>query len=101
MVTENCPLLEWGHEMTSVLNSFSFVHPGLPELVRAIFRCGHQIGDTIVHGSATSHMVTVEKGEGECVKTNSHTHTVTSYIWIIIYPSIFCLIIIYLDENNV
>ncbi|CAG06219.1 unnamed protein product, partial [Tetraodon nigroviridis] len=36
---------------------------GLPELVRAIVRCGHLIGDTIVQGSATSHMVPVEKGE--------------------------------------
>ncbi|TNN01488.1 hypothetical protein fugu_010870 [Takifugu bimaculatus] len=35
----------------------------LPELVRAIFQCGHLISDTIVQGSATSHMVPVEKGE--------------------------------------
>lgn len=71
--------------MASVLNGLSFVHPGLPELVQAIFRCGHLIGDTIVQGSATSHMVPVEKGEGESVRTNSHTHTVTSYVCIIMY----------------
>lgn len=67
------PLLEWGHEMPRVLNGLSSVHAGLPELVRAIVRCGHLIGDTIVQGSATSHMVPVEKGEGESVWTKTHT----------------------------
>lgn len=60
-------------KMTSVLNGLSSVHPGPPELVRALFRCGHLIRDTIVQGSATSHMVPVEKGEGESVRRNSHT----------------------------
>uniref|UniRef100_A0A674MHG4 Huntingtin-interacting protein 1-related protein n=1 Tax=Takifugu rubripes TaxID=31033 RepID=A0A674MHG4_TAKRU len=46
---------------------------GLPELVRAIFQCGHLISDTIVQGSATSHMVPVEKGEGESARKDSHT----------------------------
>lgn len=67
-------MLEWAHEMTSVLKGLSFGHPGLSELVRAIFRCGHLIGDTIVQGSATSHMVPAEKGEGESARTHPHTH---------------------------
>lgn len=44
---------------------------GLPELVRAVFQCGHVISDTIVQGSATAHMVPVEKGEGETVRKDS------------------------------
>ncbi|XP_011616362.2 huntingtin-interacting protein 1 isoform X1 [Takifugu rubripes] len=43
--------------------AFMADNSGLPELVRAIFQCGHLISDTIVQGSATSHMVPVEKGE--------------------------------------
>lgn len=29
-------------------------------------QCGHLVGDTIVQGSATSHMVPVEQADGEC-----------------------------------
>uniref|UniRef100_A0A674MFR4 Huntingtin-interacting protein 1-related protein n=1 Tax=Takifugu rubripes TaxID=31033 RepID=A0A674MFR4_TAKRU len=42
---------------------------GLPELVRAIFQCGHLISDTIVQGSATSHMVPVEKALSDSVRS--------------------------------
>lgn len=35
------------------------------ELVRVVTQCGHLVGDTIVHGSATSHMVPVEQADGE------------------------------------
>lgn len=59
--------------MTSALNGLSLVHPGFPELVRAVFQCGHLISDTIVQSSATSHMVPVEKGEGESMRTDSKT----------------------------
>ena len=37
---------------------------GGSELVRAVTQCGHLVGDTIVQGSATSHMVPVEQAEG-------------------------------------
>ncbi|XP_055369792.1 huntingtin-interacting protein 1 isoform X2 [Betta splendens] len=41
------------------------------ELVRAVTQCGHLVGDTIVQGSATSHMVPVEQADAlsVCVKT--------------------------------
>lgn len=65
--------VNWPMEMSGVSKGLSLAHPGLPELVRAIFRCGHLIGDTIVQGSATSHMVPAEKSEGESVRTNPHT----------------------------
>uniref|UniRef100_A0A672HV39 Huntingtin-interacting protein 1-related protein n=1 Tax=Salarias fasciatus TaxID=181472 RepID=A0A672HV39_SALFA len=41
---------------------------GVSELVRAVTQCGHLVGDTIVQGSATSHMVPVEQAD-ESVKT--------------------------------
>uniref|UniRef100_A0A8C2XHG6 Huntingtin-interacting protein 1-related protein n=1 Tax=Cyclopterus lumpus TaxID=8103 RepID=A0A8C2XHG6_CYCLU len=34
------------------------------ELVRVVTQCGHLVGDTIVQGSATSHMVPVEQADG-------------------------------------
>uniref|UniRef100_A0A8C2XG07 Huntingtin-interacting protein 1-related protein n=1 Tax=Cyclopterus lumpus TaxID=8103 RepID=A0A8C2XG07_CYCLU len=37
------------------------------ELVRVVTQCGHLVGDTIVQGSATSHMVPVEQADGVCV----------------------------------
>ena len=81
--------------MTGVLNGLSFVR-GLRELVQAIFRCGHLIGDAIVQGSATSHMVPVEKGEGASVRTNTHTHSHThththTRVWIIMYLDVSLL----------
>uniref|UniRef100_A0A3Q3LFY1 Huntingtin interacting protein 1 n=1 Tax=Mastacembelus armatus TaxID=205130 RepID=A0A3Q3LFY1_9TELE len=43
---------------------------GVSELVRAVTQCGHLVADTIVQGSATSHMVPVEQADAlsECVK---------------------------------
>lgn len=38
------------------------------ELVRVVTQCGHLVGDTIVQGSATSHMVPVEQADGRCVR---------------------------------
>uniref|UniRef100_A0A667YTD5 Huntingtin interacting protein 1 n=1 Tax=Myripristis murdjan TaxID=586833 RepID=A0A667YTD5_9TELE len=40
---------------------------GVSELVRAVTQCGHLVGDTIIQGSATSHMVPVEQAD-ESVK---------------------------------
>lgn len=37
---------------------------GVSELVRVVTQCGHLVGDTIVQGSATSHMVPVEQADG-------------------------------------
>ncbi|XP_041851507.1 huntingtin-interacting protein 1 isoform X2 [Melanotaenia boesemani] len=44
---------------------------GLSELVRVVTQCGHLVGDTIVQGSATSHMVPVEQADAlsESVKS--------------------------------
>lgn len=42
-----------------------FTPAAVLELVRAVTRSGHLVGDTIVQGSATSHMVPVEKSDGE------------------------------------
>uniref|UniRef100_A0A8C5GR62 Huntingtin-interacting protein 1-related protein n=1 Tax=Gouania willdenowi TaxID=441366 RepID=A0A8C5GR62_GOUWI len=38
---------------------------GVSELVRVVTQCGHLVGDTIIQGSATSHMVPVEQADGE------------------------------------
>lgn len=35
------------------------------ELVRAVVQLAHMVGDTIVQGSATAHMVSVEQADGE------------------------------------
>uniref|UniRef100_A0A665T4Z9 Huntingtin-interacting protein 1-related protein n=1 Tax=Echeneis naucrates TaxID=173247 RepID=A0A665T4Z9_ECHNA len=39
----------------------NFLCLGVPELIRAVTQCCHLVGDTIIQGSATSHMVPVEK----------------------------------------
>uniref|UniRef100_A0A8C7FJX6 Huntingtin-interacting protein 1-related protein n=1 Tax=Oncorhynchus kisutch TaxID=8019 RepID=A0A8C7FJX6_ONCKI len=39
---------------------------GVSELVRAVTHLAHLVGDTIVQGSATSHMVPVEQADGGC-----------------------------------
>uniref|UniRef100_A0A665T512 Huntingtin-interacting protein 1-related protein n=1 Tax=Echeneis naucrates TaxID=173247 RepID=A0A665T512_ECHNA len=36
---------------------------GVPELIRAVTQCCHLVGDTIIQGSATSHMVPVEQAD--------------------------------------
>ncbi|KAM4565876.1 huntingtin-interacting protein 1 isoform 1-T1 [Odontesthes bonariensis] len=36
---------------------------GVSELVRVVIQCGHLVGDTIVQGSATSHMVPAEQAD--------------------------------------
>lgn len=38
---------------------------GVSELVRVVIQCGHLVGDTIVQGSATSHMVPVDQADGK------------------------------------
>lgn len=35
------------------------------EMVRAVAQLAHLVGDTIVQGSATAHMVSVEQADGE------------------------------------
>uniref|UniRef100_A0A4W6EAD0 Huntingtin-interacting protein 1-related protein n=1 Tax=Lates calcarifer TaxID=8187 RepID=A0A4W6EAD0_LATCA len=37
----------------------------LRKLLRVVTQCGHLVGDTIVQGSATSHMVPVEQADGK------------------------------------
>ena len=37
----------------------------MSELVRVVTQCGHLVGDTIVQGSATSHMVPVDQADGK------------------------------------
>uniref|UniRef100_A0A8C5GQU4 Huntingtin-interacting protein 1-related protein n=1 Tax=Gouania willdenowi TaxID=441366 RepID=A0A8C5GQU4_GOUWI len=43
----------------------SFLADSVSELVRVVTQCGHLVGDTIIQGSATSHMVPVEQADGE------------------------------------
>uniref|UniRef100_A0A667YP65 Huntingtin interacting protein 1 n=1 Tax=Myripristis murdjan TaxID=586833 RepID=A0A667YP65_9TELE len=45
----------------------AFLSDSVSELVRAVTQCGHLVGDTIIQGSATSHMVPVEQADGKCV----------------------------------
>ncbi|KAJ3590711.1 hypothetical protein NHX12_008660, partial [Muraenolepis orangiensis] len=47
----------------SARDSFLADNTGGAELVRAVTQCGHLVADTIVQGSATSHMVPVEQAE--------------------------------------
>uniref|UniRef100_A0A8C4ZNY9 Huntingtin interacting protein 1 n=1 Tax=Gadus morhua TaxID=8049 RepID=A0A8C4ZNY9_GADMO len=49
--------------LNSARESFQADSTGGSELVRAVTQCGHLVGDTIVQGSATSHMVPVEQAE--------------------------------------
>ncbi|XP_017279474.1 huntingtin-interacting protein 1 isoform X1 [Kryptolebias marmoratus] len=43
--------------------AFSADNTAVTELVRVVTQCGHLVGDTIVQGSATSHMVPVEQAD--------------------------------------
>ncbi|XP_030007769.1 huntingtin-interacting protein 1 isoform X2 [Sphaeramia orbicularis] len=53
------------------IESFVADNTAVSELVRVVTQCGHLVGDTIVQGSATSHMVPVEQADAlsESVKT--------------------------------
>ncbi|XP_024132762.1 huntingtin-interacting protein 1 isoform X1 [Oryzias melastigma] len=57
--------------LNSSIKTFMDDNSAVLELVRAVTRSGHLVGDTIVQGSATSHMVPVEKSDAllETVKT--------------------------------
>ncbi|XP_035478199.1 huntingtin-interacting protein 1 isoform X4 [Scophthalmus maximus] len=52
-------------------DAFIADNTGVSELLRVVTQCGHLVGDTIVQGSATSHMVPVEQADAlsESVKT--------------------------------
>ncbi|XP_020497369.1 huntingtin-interacting protein 1 isoform X1 [Labrus bergylta] len=47
----------------SARDSFVADNTAVSELVRVVTQCGHLVGDTIVQGSATSHMVPVEQAD--------------------------------------
>ncbi|KAL3057205.1 hypothetical protein OYC64_007644 [Pagothenia borchgrevinki] len=47
----------------SAREAFLADNTGVSELVRVVTQCGHLVGDTIVQGSATSHMVPVEQAD--------------------------------------
>uniref|UniRef100_A0AAQ5XPN3 Huntingtin-interacting protein 1-related protein n=1 Tax=Amphiprion ocellaris TaxID=80972 RepID=A0AAQ5XPN3_AMPOC len=51
----------------SARDAFLADNTGVSELVRVVTQCGHLVGDTIVQGSATSHMVPVEQADGKSV----------------------------------
>uniref|UniRef100_A0A8C4E1T9 Huntingtin-interacting protein 1 n=1 Tax=Dicentrarchus labrax TaxID=13489 RepID=A0A8C4E1T9_DICLA len=57
--------------LTSTRETFLADNTGVSELVRVVTQCGHLVGDTIVQGSATSHMVPVEQADAlsESVKS--------------------------------
>uniref|UniRef100_A0A8C2Z3T1 Huntingtin-interacting protein 1-related protein n=1 Tax=Cyclopterus lumpus TaxID=8103 RepID=A0A8C2Z3T1_CYCLU len=57
--------------LTSSSSTKSFC---VSELVRVVTQCGHLVGDTIVQGSATSHMVPVEQADGVCVYGDKRLH---------------------------
>uniref|UniRef100_A0A665TE38 Huntingtin-interacting protein 1-related protein n=1 Tax=Echeneis naucrates TaxID=173247 RepID=A0A665TE38_ECHNA len=52
----------------------NFLCLGVPELIRAVTQCCHLVGDTIIQGSATSHMVPVESCRCQtcCIMAVSH-----------------------------
>ncbi|XP_039986279.1 huntingtin-interacting protein 1 isoform X1 [Xiphias gladius] len=47
----------------SAREAFLADNTGVSELLRVVTQCGHLLGDTIVQGSATSHMVPVEQAD--------------------------------------
>ncbi|GLD57176.1 huntingtin-interacting protein 1 isoform X1, partial [Lates japonicus] len=47
----------------SAREAFVADNTGVFELLRVVTQCGHLVGDTIVQGSATSHMVPVEQAD--------------------------------------
>ncbi|XP_062241209.1 huntingtin-interacting protein 1 isoform X1 [Platichthys flesus] len=55
----------------SASKAFTADDTDVSELLRVVTQCGHLVGDTIVQGSATSHMVQVEQADAlsESVKT--------------------------------
>ncbi|XP_008423655.1 huntingtin-interacting protein 1 isoform X1 [Poecilia reticulata] len=57
--------------LQSVREAFLADNTAVLELVRVVTQCGHLVGDTIVQGSATSHMIPVEQADAlsESVKT--------------------------------
>lgn len=60
----------------------------MSELVRVVIQCGHLVGDTIVQGSATSHMVPVEQADG---KLREMTQTCSDMWFIPLHVYIKCL----------
>lgn len=52
---------------------------GVSELVRAVTQSGHLVGDTIVQGSATSHMVPVEQADGKIVFCERYREMISVY----------------------
>lgn len=44
------------------------------ELVRSVAQLAHLVGDTIVQGSATAHMVSVDQAEGEWKSQDTRIH---------------------------
>lgn len=55
--------LECMERLNSTRVAFLADNTGVSELVRAVTQSGHLVGDTIVQGSATSHMVPVEQAD--------------------------------------
>ncbi|XP_074535389.1 huntingtin-interacting protein 1 isoform X2 [Halichoeres trimaculatus] len=49
--------------LQSAREAFVADNTGISELMRVVTQCGHLVGDTIVQGSATSHMVPVEQAD--------------------------------------
>ncbi|XP_021170405.2 huntingtin-interacting protein 1 isoform X2 [Fundulus heteroclitus] len=49
--------------LQSTREAFLADNTAVLELVRAVTQCGHLVGDTIIQGSATSHMVPVEQAD--------------------------------------
>ncbi|XP_037631703.1 huntingtin-interacting protein 1 isoform X1 [Sebastes umbrosus] len=49
--------------LQSVREAFLGDNTGVSELVRVVTQCGHLVGDTIVQGSATSHMLPAEQAD--------------------------------------
>ncbi|XP_030600338.1 huntingtin-interacting protein 1 isoform X2 [Archocentrus centrarchus] len=55
--------LDCMERLNSTRVAFLADNTGVSELVRAVTQCGHLVGDTVVQGSATSHMVPVEQAD--------------------------------------
>nr|XP_019950675.1 PREDICTED: huntingtin-interacting protein 1 isoform X2 [Paralichthys olivaceus] len=55
--------LECMDRLHSASGAFTADNTDVSELLRVVTQCGHLVGDTIVQGSATSHMVPVEQAD--------------------------------------
>uniref|UniRef100_A0A669EZ38 Huntingtin-interacting protein 1-related protein n=1 Tax=Oreochromis niloticus TaxID=8128 RepID=A0A669EZ38_ORENI len=72
--------LDCMERLNSTRVAFLADNTGVSELVRAVTQSGHLVGDTIVQGSATSHMVPVEQADGKIVLCERYREMISAVL---------------------